>query len=275
MDSAKIFLRVLVVLGFLWAIYWMMTYRSNKNNVEGGEVVAVENSTENGNSAPTLQNLEQPSNTFNSDSSLATTLPQQNTPPAAGSTTSSLENDMTTPSPQTINSEADLIDPDKGNNTAASGLSYLKKRFKRDNKYGTYYGPALDGSPDGFGVLRYENGDVYIGEYKRGERDGMGVSAFKGGKIALKKFENGNVTKENKTDYSFKKETFKREDGSGTYEGSWRNGLPYGVGVFTYDNGTMYIGEYKEGQRHGRGNLVDTKSNTVSIKKYDMGKEVK
>jgi chromosome segregation ATPase len=37
-----------------------------------------------------------------------------------------------------------------------------------------YSGPLVDGKPEGPGVLRFECGDVYLGEFKQGEMDGVG-----------------------------------------------------------------------------------------------------
>ncbi|KAL3906951.1 MAG: hypothetical protein SGILL_009071, partial [Bacillariaceae sp.] len=37
-----------------------------------------------------------------------------------------------------------------------------------------YSGPLVDGKPDGPGMLRFESGDIYLGEFKGGEMNGVG-----------------------------------------------------------------------------------------------------
>jgi hypothetical protein len=40
---------------------------------------------------------------------------------------------------------------------------------------------------------------------------------------------------------------------SGTYKGSWKNGLRYGQGKFSWINGDIYNGSWFEDKRHGQG----------------------
>ncbi|MCF6347561.1 MAG: hypothetical protein L3J20_04575 [Flavobacteriaceae bacterium] len=40
---------------------------------------------------------------------------------------------------------------------------------------------------------------------------------------------------------------------SGTYKGQWKNGLRYGQGKFTWNNGDTYNGTWFEDKRHGEG----------------------
>ena len=46
-----------------------------------------------------------------------------------------------------------------------------------------------------------------------------------------------------------------------TYEGEWVNDKPEGYGKFIYSDGEYYIGEWKNGLRHGKGKTYDSKKN--------------
>jgi chromosome segregation ATPase len=42
-----------------------------------------------------------------------------------------------------------------------------------------YTGPAVDGVPEGPGMLRFDNGDMFLGEFSAGEMDGVGAFAHR------------------------------------------------------------------------------------------------
>lgn len=69
-------------------------------------------------------------------------------------------------------------------------------------------------------TIRYDNGDVYVGETLNGKRHGKGK-------------------------YTYADGTF--------YEGEYMNDKRHGKGKYTYADGTFYEGEYVNGKRHGRG----------------------
>ena len=39
----------------------------------------------------------------------------------------------------------------------------------------------------------------------------------------------------------------------GKYIGEWKNGKKHGQGTFTYPDGRKYVGEWKNGKKHGQG----------------------
>lgn len=43
--------------------------------------------------------------------------------------------------------------------------------------------------------------------------------------------------------------------GSETYEGAFRKGLPEGLGKYIYESGEFYVGEFRKGLRHGEGTM--------------------
>ena len=42
----------------------------------------------------------------------------------------------------------------------------------------------------------------------------------------------------------------------GEYLGSWRKGLHTGCGVFRWTDGTIYEGNFLDGQPHGQGKII-------------------
>ena len=75
-------------------------------------------------------------------------------------------------------------------------------------------------SPNGEGTMRYDNGDVYVGNWVNGEREGYGEM----------KYSNGDV-----------------------YAGDWKDGVRYGDGTYIWKEGGEYTGEYKNDMRDGEG----------------------
>ena len=55
--------------------------------------------------------------------------------------------------------------------------------------------------------------------------------------------------------------------GTDTYQGVFRNGLPEGKGVYTYATGEIYKGEYQKGLRHGEGkfSFIFNEMDTVTV----------
>jgi hypothetical protein len=83
----------------------------------------------------------------------------------------------------------------------------------------SYSGGVRNGQPYGIGIMRYANGDRYIGEWANGQRTNGEIYYINGG----------------------------------SYEGEWLNDLPHGNGEMTYANGDRYIGGWANGQRTGNG----------------------
>jgi len=71
---------------------------------------------------------------------------------------------------------------------------------------------------DGFGMIIYDNGQEYIGEFKNGKETGYGIT----------KFTNGN-----------------------TYIGEYKNGLRHGYGVYRWRGGDRLIAKFNNGKATG------------------------
>ncbi|BCU03105.1 morn repeat domain [Pandoravirus japonicus] len=86
---------------------------------------------------------------------------------------------------------------------------------------GTYRGMFRDGTYSGYGIVEYNQGDRYEGEWQDGRAHGLG--------------------------------TYTSADAKETYRGHWERGRHDGFGVLVYREGHRYEGEWRDGERHGHG----------------------
>ena len=70
---------------------------------------------------------------------------------------------------------------------------------------------------NGYGVLNYENGDIYKGNYKNYKINGYGVYTWHTG---------------------------------GSYSGNWENGIKHGYGEMKWSSGTIWKGEWRNGEQY-------------------------
>ena len=78
-------------------------------------------------------------------------------------------------------------------------------------------------SPSGHGIMTFDNGQVYDGDWLRGEMEGSGVMTFDDGQV---------------------------------YDGGWVRGEMEGSGVMTDSNGQVYDGQWKNNSKNGQGILT-------------------
>jgi hypothetical protein len=122
----------------------------------------------------------------------------------------------------------------------------------------------------GVGTKRYDNGEVYEGEFDAGLLPhGQGTYTWPSGhKFVGHHVHNemdgpGQLTfpDESVYDGEFKHD---KQNGKGVmiyadgnvYEGQFANDAPHGIGKYTWANGDTYEGQLVMGQRHGRGKLI-------------------
>jgi hypothetical protein len=110
-------------------------------------------------------------------------------------------------------------DEDKGLPNSARTIA---SSLRNDHPSKASYVGSLNvyGERDGQGVMTWENGDVYTGEFFNGNRHGHGTLAFL--------------------------------DGT-EYVGEWECNLQHGIGTRRWNNGDCYTGQYKNGKRTGEG----------------------
>lgn len=151
-----------------------------------------------------------------------------------------------------------------------------------------YTGSLKDDQPHGSGKLELANGSIYTGMFEKGLPHGYGTLFDVPHKYSYE----GNFFEKNKqgkgkisySDGSVYEGNFKYDDFFGhgkwqalngqSYEGNFSNGLRSGHGKFCSirrEMGYRYIGEFKAGQMHGKGELI--KANTVFKGTFKKGKE--
>ena len=118
---------------------------------------------------------------------------------------------------------------------------------------------------DGYGTLKLESGNSYIGCWKDGLKDGQGTYTYASGSKYVGQW---------KDDKKHGKGTYTWLDGA-KYVGQWKDGDYNGQGTYTYASGSKYVGEYKDGKHWNGINTMygDNKeeSGLVIIYKYENG----
>lgn len=115
------------------------------------------------------------------------------------------------------------------------------------NKSHEAIGEIIGGKINGKVVIKFEDKNYYIGDYKNEVKNGYGFHFFKNGLIYL-----GMYDKDMKVDGIVKDpETMKI-----VYEGDWGFDTYHGKGKLTRRNGTYYQGDFEKGMMQGRGFMV-------------------
>ncbi len=134
-----------------------------------------------------------------------------------------------------------------------------------------YSGQFQDGESHGFGTFVNPRGDRYEGAWVQGEKHGYGVYVYPGGGKYSGEFHHnvkhgfGSYTWSDGTKYTGRwNEGEPHGDGAveltdGTrLEGTYENGIVVeGAGIYIYDDGKRYIGQWKDGKRNGVGVMLD------------------
>ena len=126
-------------------------------------------------------------------------------------------------------------------------FNYVTKKFPN----GTYKGYILNDKREKNGVMIFDNGAKYEGQWRNDKKNGKGI-------FTSSHYYNCENYVGMKYEGEFKDDKF---DGYGItmytngdkYEGEWKNNKQYGRGVVTYFCGEKYDGEWKEGMFDGIG----------------------
>ncbi|CAK4104720.1 unnamed protein product [Aphanomyces euteiches] len=137
-----------------------------------------------------------------------------------------------------------------------------------------YEGKEELGLRSGQGVLKFANGDTYVGDFAKGFRHGRGVYTFMHGtrvydgewQRSLRHGKGKEVWRQGELilwsyDGAFVKDKkhgfgIERKATQGTYSGYFVNGVKEGSGVMTLPNGNTYDGQWKGGRMCGLGKYV-------------------
>eukprot|EP00592_Proboscia_alata_P023975 CAMPEP_0194446756 /NCGR_PEP_ID=MMETSP0176-20130528/128620_1 /TAXON_ID=216777 /ORGANISM="Proboscia alata, Strain PI-D3" /LENGTH=350 /DNA_ID=CAMNT_0039273515 /DNA_START=44 /DNA_END=1096 /DNA_ORIENTATION=+ len=96
-------------------------------------------------------------------------------------------------------------------------------RFRDSSVWGEYNGEIdTSGKRHGRGIMKWDNGDVYDGEWKGNKKHGKGI--------------------------------LRRGHGV-EYDGEWKGNKKHGKGILRWNDGGEYDGEWKGNMRHGKGIL--------------------
>lgn len=156
--------------------------------------------------------------------------------------------------------------------TTDSGVKFIGKSENGQPISGTIHYP--DGSSATLDYLqntiRYENGDVYVGEIKGLTRNGTGSMTFaatgdiyEGGFVNDQMAGNGKMTYANGDIYEGGMAESKKQ-GQGkfvfangnSYEGTYEKDVMSGYGVFIWASGTRYEGYFQDDVKSGKGKMT-------------------
>jgi len=138
---------------------------------------------------------------------------------------------------------------------------------------------------DGFGKFKYENGDIYIGQFEGHKAHGQGVLMYANGVKYMGGWKAGKIEGEGRMQLAdgtvtggiWANNKLVKESGNGCisgdcdngygiylyesgnkYLGVFKNGKPFAQGTMFYANGEKYVGKIVNEQRNGEGTLFET-----------------
>ena len=120
----------------------------------------------------------------------------------------------------------------------SSGDSYEGEWSRGEARRDGSYPPLNEQLPDGLGAHVFEDGAVYVGEWKAGQRHGQGRMQHASGDCYVGHF---------KADKYHGSGTLTYANGS-AFKGSFASGLQHGSGTFTLPDGLRYCAEFREGR---------------------------
>ena len=133
----------------------------------------------------------------------------------------------------------------------------VAKTMRKEYSNGFYEGDMKDGEPHGFGTYRWNDGDVYTGEYVNGTRHGKGKFVFVSGNYYDGEWVDGKYNGHG---------IFRWSDG-GEFDGEWKNGKRHGKGKWTYTNGSYYTGVWENGENVSSSKIIYPQASSVAIGK--------
>lgn len=122
-------------------------------------------------------------------------------------------------------------------------VRHAKHKFIKSGIYkdAVYQGSWLSGKMDGLGILNFEDGSVYEGQFKRGLMHGPGTR------------------------------TVVRPADREIQKGNWKDGKLNGYATVSYSNGDLYEGFFQEDQRFGHGCYQSGRHNRASCTSIYVG----
>ena len=124
-------------------------------------------------------------------------------------------------------------------NGLVSGGGILRWFDENKTRSGEFVGYCVMGKMHGQGVLVWQKGNRYAGDFFEGQIDGKGIMTYR-------------ISGER-------------------YIGDFKNGVRHGRGVFFHDEGQIYVGEYVKSEQTGKGILIHP-DGTVQSGRFEKGR---
>ena len=176
----------------------------------------------------------------------------------------------------------------QGNDYEQWNNCYGMIRFPDGNKY---IGEVYNGNAHGQGIYVYTNGEEYIGSFKDGKRHGRGTYTYANEDKYVGEYKDGKWHGQGtytwaSGEFAGDKYVGEHKDGYrhglGTYTlsngdkyvGGWKDGKEHGQGTYTWASGSKYVGEHKDGEEHGQGIFTRT-DGTIKKGIWEKGKLIK
>lgn len=115
---------------------------------------------------------------------------------------------------------------------------------KYDFGYGVYVGEFKNGLPHGKGTMDYGEGEKFTGNFLQGRENGVGLLWHKDGSCHEVDYVNGSISR---------KANILTVGTNPAVEGCVTGNCYTGYGELKFPGGNIYKGEFKNGQRQGRG----------------------
>jgi hypothetical protein len=134
-----------------------------------------------------------------------------------------------------------------------------------------FEGSVLVGKLNGQGILKYNTGEIYKGEFLQNKKmDKKGELIYENGDIyhgeffhnkkrrqGIMKYNNGDIYDGNwLDDQKYKNGIMKYKNGD-IYNGEWQFDEKHGIGIIKYKNGDIYDGEWVFDKKHGKGIMTN------------------
>lgn len=101
-------------------------------------------------------------------------------------------------------------------------------------------------------IHKFENGDIYNGDFVEGKRQGEGTYCAKSGSKYVGAWYNDKREGAGEMTFSTKDKDG-RETYHGSYEGNWKRDKKDGKGIYKHADGSVYDGDWKKDKMHGYG----------------------
>ena len=166
------------------------------------------------------------------------------------------------------------------NNILYYSNGLYQRKIKKEYQEGKYEGFLINNKRELIGVMYYNNGSKYEGQWKNDKKHGKGIFTsqyYNNPNLIGIKYE-GEFSNDKIEGYGIGNYT-----SGDRYEGEWKNNKQYGRGILIYKEGGKYVGEWKNGKLDGNGiyylkngerfegNFIDDKYNGYGKYYYNDG----